>query len=157
MGELVTVPVHRSQKSGFTLIELMITVVVVVILATLTYPSFMNQIRKSRRSDAIQALAALQQAQERWRSQNLAYAGNGVIATAWPTGLGLIVRTAGGYYDIAIATNPAPTGWSYAASATAVTGTSQASDTIGTTNCATLTVTVTNGNATYTPAACWSR
>ena len=135
----------------------MIAIAIVAILATVAYPSFLGQIRKSRRSDAIQALAALQQAQERWRSQHLTYAGNGVIATSWPNGLDLIVRTAGGYYDIAIATDPAPTGLSYAASATAVAGTSQASDTTGTTNCTTLTVTVTNGNAIYAPAACWNR
>ena len=150
-------PVHKSHKSGFTLIELIIAVAIVTILATAAYPNLMNQVRKSRRSDAIQALAALQQAQERWRTQHPTYAGNGVIATAWPNGLGLSVRTAGGYYDIAIATDPAPTGLSYAATATGVTGTSQASDAAGTTSCATLTVAVTNGNAIYAPAACWSR
>lgn len=150
-------PVHSSQKSGFTLIELMITVAIVAILAAVAYPSLMNQIRKSRRSDAVQALAALQQAQERWRTQNSLYAGNAVISTAWPNGLGMSVRTAGGYYDIAIATNPAPTGLTYTASATGVTGTSQASDAVGATSCRTLTITVTNGNAVYTPTACWSR
>lgn len=150
-------PVHKSHPSGFTLIELTITMTIVAILAAVAYPSLMNQIRKSRRSDAIQALATLQQAQERWRTRSPTYAGNEVIATAWPNGLGLSVRTAGGYYDIAIATDPAPTGLAYAATATGVTGSSQASDTVGTTSCATLTVTVTGGHAVYTPTACWSR
>lgn len=148
---------HRSRKSGFTLIELMIAVVIVTILATIAYPSFMNQVRKSRRSDAVQALAALQQAQERWRTKETTYAGNGVLTTAWPNGLGLSVRTTGGYYDIAIAATPAPSGTTYAATATGVTGTSQYSDSVGATSCRILTVTVTSGNAVYTPDQCWSR
>ncbi len=41
---------------GFTLIELMITVVIVAIIATFAYPSYQNSVRKSRRSDAKIAL-----------------------------------------------------------------------------------------------------
>lgn len=129
---------------GFTLIELMIAVAVVGILAAIAYPGFMAQIRKSRRADGVQALAALQQAQERWRSQNPAY---GAFSD-----LGLNALSANGYYTLSISGKPTETG--YVALATG--GGSQASDKAGSVNCNVLTVTV--GSATtYTPAECWSK
>lgn len=42
----------RRPSTGFTLIELMITVAVVAILAAIAYPAYQDQIRKSRRSAA---------------------------------------------------------------------------------------------------------
>lgn len=146
-----------SRRTGFTLIELMIVVAIVALLATVAYPSYMDQIRKGRRSDAIQGLAQVQQAQERWRSINVTYATNAQLSTAWPDGLGVAVRTAGDYYDLAIGTNPAPTGSRYVVTATAVATTSQHSDRAGAVACNVLTVTVDNGTATNTPTACWSR
>ena len=46
----------RSRSRGFTLMEVMIVVVIVAILASIAYPSYQEQVRKSRRSDAKQAL-----------------------------------------------------------------------------------------------------
>ncbi|EHL21142.1 putative type 4 fimbrial biogenesis transmembrane protein [Acidovorax sp. NO-1] len=40
------------RNAGFTLIELMITVAVVSILAAIAYPSYQDQVRKSRRAEA---------------------------------------------------------------------------------------------------------
>lgn len=146
-----------SRRWGFTLIELMIVLAVVALLATVAYPTYLDQIRKGRRSDAIQGLAQVQQAQERWRAVNVSYAPNAQLTTAWPAGLGIATRTAGGYYDLAIATNPAPTGATYVVTATAVTTSSQNNDRAGTVACNVLTVTVSNGTAVHTPAECWSR
>jgi len=44
---------------GFTLIELMITVVIVAILAGIAYPSYQSYMARSRRSEAQQLLAAV--------------------------------------------------------------------------------------------------
>lgn len=41
----------RRQR-GFTLMEMMAVIVIVGILAAVSYPSYQNQVRKSRRSDA---------------------------------------------------------------------------------------------------------
>ena len=131
------------KPNGFTLIELMITVVIVGILASIAYPSYMSQVRKSRRSDAVQALSRLEQSQERWRANNTAYAPD------LPS-LGISsATTSGGYYTLAI--TGTPTGTTYTATAAGVG--SQASDT----NCTILTVTITNGTATNTPTSCWSK
>ena len=64
----------KSRQRGFTLIELMIVVVVVAILAAVAIPNFLDQLRKSRRSDAMRGLSDLQLRQERWRASNATYA-----------------------------------------------------------------------------------
>jgi type IV pilus assembly protein PilE len=144
---------------GFTLIELMITVVVVGLLAAVAFPSFLDSIRKGRRSEAFTALSAVQQAQERWRSNNASYATD--LTSAAPAGLGLLATTPSGYYGVTLA-NVTPTG--YEVIATAVSGTSQANDGA----CVKLGVQLAAGNLTYASSSggsltyantdkCWSR
>lgn len=62
-----------KRQSGFTLIELMITIVVIGILAAIALPMFGEQLAKSRRSEAIAVLADLQLRQERWRAGHSTY------------------------------------------------------------------------------------
>lgn len=47
---------NRSKETGFTLIEMMITVVIVGVLAAIALPSYQNYIRTAHRSDAKAAL-----------------------------------------------------------------------------------------------------
>ena len=142
-NQLFNCPAQIKNTRGFTLIEVMVVVAIVGILASVAYPSFLSQVRKSRRSDAVQALSQLQQAQERWRANNSTYAST--IAA-----LGVTSPTSGSYYALAI--TGTPTGSTYTATATAVSGKSQANDT----GCTTLTVAVSNGTATNMPTSCWS-
>lgn len=144
-------------QRGFSLIELVIAVAILAIVASLAYPSFMGSVRKGRRAEAFAALSAVQQAQERWRANNAAYASD--LTAAAPAGLGLSSSTSGGLYTISIA-NTSGTG--YEAVATAVAGTSQASDS----KCSTMGVRMANGNLSYNSASnsayaatneCWSR
>jgi type IV pilus assembly protein PilE len=144
------------------LIELMIVVAVVGILAALALPSYFDSVRKGRRSEAVAGLAQVQQAQERWRANNAAYATLLTAAPdATPPGLGLLATTSGGLYTLSIEAAGA-TG--YTLSATAVSGTSQASDT----NCSTMRIRLVEGNVKYggpaatdpllaDPHRCWSR
>jgi len=140
-------------RPGFTLIELLIAVAIVGILAAVALPSYQEQVRKSRRADAVSMVAAVQQAQERWRANNASYGSLADVTratSAVPPGLGLNATSANGYYTLDIA-GAAPAG--YTITATAVAGTSQALDT----GCATLNVVVTNGSPTYTQNQCWSK
>ena len=151
------------RQRGFTLIELMIAGAVVAILVAVALPSFLDSIRKSRRSEAFAALNAIQQAQERWRANHTTYTSD---LTAAPNGLGVTTPTANGYYTLTVDDDIGASGYvsSYSATAIAVGGTSQANDG----DCTHLRVRVTAGNiingsagaGAYTEAAvnpCWSR
>lgn len=42
----------KEKSGGFTLIEVMVTVAIVAIIASIAYPSYLDQVRKSRRAEA---------------------------------------------------------------------------------------------------------
>ena len=140
--------------NGFTLIELMIAVAVVGILLAVALPSFLDSIRKGRRAEAFAALSAIQQAQERWRSNNPLY---GTLSN-----LTIASSTSGGNYTLAVTANTA-TGYEATADGS---GSGQRNDG----QCTKLSVRVDRGSITYasctgsgctfTYAAtdrCWSR
>lgn len=102
------------------MIELMITLVIVGVLAAVAYPSFIDAVRKSRRSDAVAALSRVQHAQERWRANNKSYS-----TDLGETGLKVSNRSPDGLYDVAVSSSNER---SYTVTATARSGTSQAGD-----------------------------
>ena len=147
---------ERSAKpaaapKGFTLIELMIVVTVISLLALVGYPIFIDQVRKSRRADAIAALNRIGQAQERWRANNPTYS-NSLAAGALN-----VPNPGSGYYTLSVATDVATASRRYVATATAAGA--QTADT----RCTSLVMTMDAGNLSYTstgsaPAAqCWNR
>ena len=121
----------------------MVTLVIVAVLAAIALPTYQGSVRKARRADAMDAAIALQQAQERYRSNNTSYATT--LAT-----IGQSATSPGSYYGLVLS---AATAAGYTLTLSGVTGSSQASDS----GCTTLTATVRNGSPTLTPAACWSR
>lgn len=64
---------NPKQSRGFTLIELMIAVAVVGILAAIAYPSYLEQVRQSRRADATAVLVEAAQFMERFYTLNNRY------------------------------------------------------------------------------------
>jgi type IV pilus assembly protein PilE len=62
----------RTQK-GFTLIELMITVVIIGVLAAIAYPSYTNSVTKSKRRAAEACLSSYAQYMERFYTANMRY------------------------------------------------------------------------------------
>jgi type IV pilus assembly protein PilE len=77
-----------GSSRGFTLIELMVVVVIATILLSIAVPSYMSQVRQSRRTEAKTAILDLSGREERYLSTNpagytstpafLGYAGFGV-------------------------------------------------------------------------------
>jgi type IV pilus assembly protein PilE len=63
----------NTKQSGFNLVELMIVVAIVGIIAAFAYPSYLEQIRKTRRADCSGALVSLGNAMERHYSVNGSY------------------------------------------------------------------------------------
>jgi type IV pilus assembly protein PilE len=62
-----------KRQLGFTLIELMIVVVIASILVGIAVPSYTSQVRKSRRTDARNALMDIASREERFLSVSNAY------------------------------------------------------------------------------------
>ncbi len=142
---------------GFTVPELMIVLAMVGIVAAIAYPSFVDALRKGRRSEAMSALALVQQGEERFRSTNATY-GDSTNFGAW----GVTSPTASGYYTIALSGVSAN---GYTATATAAGGTQT-----GDTNCSVMGVRMNGGNLAYgggsgsiswgsnpDPNRCWAR
>jgi type IV pilus assembly protein PilE len=153
----------RGSSGGFSLIELMIVVVIATILFTIAVPSYMSQIRQSRRTEAKTAVLDLAGREERYFSTN------GAIYSTTPADLGYVGAFPApvlpdNYYSITVCSpaancdpnpNPPPPP-SYYVTATPVAGTSQAADT----QCQSFSVDSTGqqfSTGTLTSAQCWAQ
>lgn len=128
---------------GFTLIEISIALIIVAVLTAIATVTYVSQVRKSRRVDAINTITSISLAEERYRSTNTLY---GTLAQVWDG----VSASAEGFYTLSI-TNV--TGTTYTITATA-TG-NQANDIEGSTACSSLALAMSSGTVTKTPAACW--
>ncbi|WP_026957650.1 type IV pilin protein [Aliagarivorans taiwanensis] len=64
----------KPAVTGFSLIELMISVAIVAILATVAYPSYTSYVLESRRGESWEALAEVSLLQEQYYLDNGSYA-----------------------------------------------------------------------------------
>ena len=135
--------VRIIQQAGFTLIELMVTVVIIAIIAAVAYPSYTDYVVAARRADGMSGLLRLAADLERYKGncgQYTATIVGGIPTQPTCTGLGLL---AGGdfspdrHYLMAIALIPdAATG---AAIGYIITSTPQAIQATRDTGCGALT------------------
>jgi len=86
---------HR-RPAGFTLVELMVTIVIGAILIAIAGPTYMTQIRKSRRTEAKTAILDLASREERLYTTTNAYSAN-PLTLGYPA-FGQAIG--GGYYKL---------------------------------------------------------
>ena len=148
----------RPRSQGFTLIELMVALAVAGILAAIAYPAYTSHLLRGRRADAISALTAIMQAQERYRSNNASYA-----STVGDLGVDISKITP--LYDVTL--SGANFNIGYVATATPISTGKQARDL----TCKTLVMTLTGATPVYsatgdpsnsgtnrdTTSECWPR
>lgn len=79
-------PAGCAGARGFTLVEALMALAVVAVLTTIALPTMTDALHRARRIEAVAALGALQQAQERHRGTEAAYTSD-LSALGWPEGL----------------------------------------------------------------------
>ncbi len=147
-----------AHAAGFTLVELMVTVVIISILASIAVPSYLSSVRKSRRTEARTALLDLAAREERYMATNTTYS-----QTPGDLGYtGFPAPTTSGYYNLNVTVNPptATAAATFTATAQAVAGKGQDNDT----NCAIFQITQTGvqtsstsgGTDTTATGGCWN-
>lgn len=109
--------------SGFTLIEVMVVVAIIGIITAIAYPSYMEYVRKSNRAEAKVVLNDVAQRLQRCFTAYSAY-DNAACTVAGAISGGNTIESEHGYYSIAGVLTPT----TFALTATAVSGTSQAGD-----------------------------
>ena len=100
-----------KRTSGFTLIELMVTVAVVGILAAIAYPSYQNQVKKARRSEAQQLLLGASNKEEQYLLEMCQYTDSFVDMNYKSDGWDCTTTAtecSNNYYDITIAESNGP-------------------------------------------------
>jgi type IV pilus assembly protein PilE len=136
---------------------MLVVVAVIAILASIAYPSYLDQVRKSRRADAQAALATAQIAQQKLRSSCRFFGGtiaaaDNCDATAAASTVAMDAMSPDGWYAITLA-NASATGYTVTATGQG----DQANDEEGGVACTmVLTVNAANPNGLRTPADCWN-
>ena len=102
------------KASGFTLIELMITVVIVAILASVAWPSYQSYLQRSRRAEAQSLMLAIVNKEQQYLLDARQYTdvlGAGGLAISqqgWDCSLNTARTCANTYYDITVTLNAGP-------------------------------------------------
>jgi type IV pilus assembly protein PilE len=116
--------IKMNVSKGFTLLELMVTVVIVGILAAVAYPSYQSMLKSSHESAAQQFMLDIASKEEQFMLDTRTY-----TATIGTGGLALTTPTeVSSYYTVTLAVNNAATPPSYTITATPKAGTIQAGE-----------------------------
>jgi type IV pilus assembly protein PilE len=92
----------QSRHSGFTLIEVLTVLVALVVVAAVAIPLWRTHQLRVRRADAIEALLAVQSAQDRYFGAHAEYADGSRLVAAPPEGLGIQRKSTLGFFDVEV-------------------------------------------------------
>jgi type IV pilus assembly protein PilE len=157
---IMTTPSGGARATGFSLVELMITIMVGAILVSIAVPAYTTQIRKTRRTEARTAVLDLASREERYLSVSNQYSNKDTDLGYGTTGNQINGLSVGsGYYTVKVvvvqadAAGNTPAAYTITATATGI----QAKDT----DCNIFTVvqtgatTSTNSGGSDSSAICW--
>jgi prepilin-type N-terminal cleavage/methylation domain-containing protein len=65
---------QKTPQGGFTLMELLVTIIIVGILAALALPAFLNQSAKARQAEAQQTIGTMNRGQQAYRLESQTFA-----------------------------------------------------------------------------------
>ncbi|MFP3874603.1 MAG: type IV pilin protein [Thiohalophilus sp.] len=85
----------KKTGQGFTLIEVMITLMILGVLAAIAVPAYNAMKQKGNRTDAVSALSRIAQLQERW------YSNKGTYANDLDT-IGMSTTSEQGHYNLSL-------------------------------------------------------
>lgn len=135
--------------TGFSLIELLITMAIAAIILVIAVPSYQNTVQKSRRSDATGALSEAVAMQDRIYTETNSYVANADLSRLVVNSDGVSSRE--GYYTLAV-NNDACAGPPFRCfSITATAVGPQANDT----DCATFTINHIGQKTSAPTSNCW--
>ena len=127
----------KGRNTGFTLIELMITVAIIAILASVAIPSYAQYVIRSKRSAAQAQMMDIANREQQYLLANRSYADKAALAFPLPTEV-----SANYDYTITLSASGVP---SFLVTFTPLSGSSQSSD-------GALTL---NSDGTKSPASKW--
>jgi Tfp pilus assembly protein PilE len=93
---------HPSIYRGFTLSESLTVLIALTVLAAVSVTMWRSNELRARRGDAIEALLALQAAQDQYFGKNARYAIESQLETEPPAGLGIKPTSRRGFYEIEV-------------------------------------------------------
>jgi type IV pilus assembly protein PilE len=89
-------------RPGFTLSEVFTVIVALIVIAAVAIPLWRTHQLRTRRDDAIEALLAVQFAQDQYFGTHVRYANDAQLSANPPAGMGLKSVSARGFYQITV-------------------------------------------------------
>lgn len=117
-----------KNAKGFTLIELMISLMILGVLAAIAIPSYQSSIRKTHRADAKASLNDIAMKLQRCFTTNSSYLASSTVVCAVSDQLKTSTGITSQYYFVTVGSNITQT--TYTLTAQPIAGSSQASDTV---------------------------